>query len=383
MIKIKKIDKFEYIGKKTWTEALDASKENYVFQTYEYMSTWWKYFGQTQKNRELLLLLADDSGGITGIAPLMMTKSLFFNKSVIQFIGTDICDYMDFIIEPINYEKTFLKIIEYLSGLRFLEVDLKYIPEGSRMIQNSDNLQKKKRMHRKIFQTDSCPYIHLQKDWQELVWGIKSKLRGEIKRNKKRLQERGDLVFKSHTREAPSNKNLEDYFDMHIKKWKSYSKTYSQFQYKHWRGFITRLTSLMFDRGWLDFSYLELDKNMVACHFGFRYKDRLYYYIPTFDPGFASYSPTKILIMKMIEDSHHRGFKEFDFLRGREPYKMAWTRISRPIYNVFYYSEILPLRYSGFIYRALLNGYIKNVKPLMKKISPLMRLWYKSRGDIP
>ena len=382
MIKIKKIDQFEDIGRKTWSDVMSSSKVNYIFQTYEYVSTWWKYFGQNQKNRELLLLVVEDSGSIAAIAPLMITRPKFINKAVIQFVGTDICDYMDFIIEHKNYENCFFKIIEYLSRLSFLEIDLKYVPEGSKTIQNFDNDNGKNRIYQKICQVDACPYINLKKGWQEILKCLKSKLKAEIFRNERKLQEKGYLVFKSHTEKIPPEKLLKDYFDMHIKKWKYYSKSYSQFQYKHWREFITSLSSLMFNSGWLDLSYLEFNNYMVACHFGFKYNDRLYYYMPTFDPAFATYSPAKILIMKMIEHLHNYGLKEFDFLRGKEPYKMAWTKISRPIYNVLYYSKIVPLRYSGFIYRALHDSYAKNVKPVLKKIKPLMRELYKSKGDI-
>lgn len=380
MIKIKKIDRFEDIGKKKWTDVLNLSEENHIFQTYEYTSTWWKHFGQNQKNRKLLLLVVEDSGDIVAIAPLMITMLPFINKAVIQFVGTDICDYMDFIINSKNYENYLLKIIEYLSTLRFLEIDLKYVPDGSKLLQNIDSSSES--ISGKIRQVDASPYINLQKSWTGIVEGLKKKLKGEISRNEKRMREKGNLVFKCYTRELPPNKILNYYFDLHIKKWRDYSQKYSQFQYKHWRDFITNLSLSISDRGWLDISYLELNKKMAACHFGFRYNDRFYYYMPTFDPALADYSPAKILIMRIMEQSHNTGLKEFDFLRGMEPYKLAWTKLARPIYNVLYYSKFAPIRCTGLIYRNLHNGYTKNIKPKLKRIRPLMRAWYRSKGDI-
>ena len=381
MIKIKRLHSFEDIGKEAWSQVLKVSSENYFFQTYEFASTWWKYFGENQKNKELFLLVVEDGGSPIAIAPLMLKKIPYLNQTIVQFIGGDICDYMGLIIDGKNYEKYFSKILEHLSGLRFLEIDLKFIPHQSKILQNADSIDGKNNILRRISQVDACPYIDLGGDWQKIINGVRKKLIGEIRRNEQKIREKGDLLFKIYNQEIEPEKLLGNYFDLHVKKWKGYSGKYSQFQYGHWRGFITALSRSIRDKGWLDISYLELNGNMIACHFGFIYNRRFYYYMPTFDPDMAPYSPAKILIMKMLKRAYNNGLKEFDFLRGKEPYKLAWTKISRPLYSIRFYNSNLSLHYSGFIYRGLNDGYAKSVKPVLKKIKPLMKIWYASRGE--
>jgi len=42
-----------------------------IFSTWEYLSTWWKYFG---KGATLRVLVAQENGEILSIAPLMLFK---------------------------------------------------------------------------------------------------------------------------------------------------------------------------------------------------------------------------------------------------------------------------------------------------------------------
>ena len=50
-----------------WKKVLQQS-DHTVFQTWEWLSTWWKYFGNSKR---LLILLAEENDEIVGIAPLM------------------------------------------------------------------------------------------------------------------------------------------------------------------------------------------------------------------------------------------------------------------------------------------------------------------------
>ena len=71
--------------KNTWDMLLEHSS-NEVFSTWEWLSTWWKYFGN---NKKLLILLAKENDRIVGIAPLMYSIDRVFgvNQSIIEFIG--------------------------------------------------------------------------------------------------------------------------------------------------------------------------------------------------------------------------------------------------------------------------------------------------------
>lgn len=89
-----------------WKDSLEGQNHT-IFSTWEWLSTWWKHFGE---DKRLLLLLAKNEDRIIGIAPLMYTVSTMFGlrRGKIAFIGTPDSDYNNFIItekrkKPLDY----------------------------------------------------------------------------------------------------------------------------------------------------------------------------------------------------------------------------------------------------------------------------------------
>ena len=71
--------------KKIWINLVNLYEINNIFLTWEWISTWWKYFGD---KKELCIILIEDKNEIVFVAPLM--KSSFFidklNMNKIEFI---------------------------------------------------------------------------------------------------------------------------------------------------------------------------------------------------------------------------------------------------------------------------------------------------------
>jgi len=61
-----------------------------------------------------------------------------------------------------------------------------------------------------------------------------------------------------------------------------------------------------------------------AIAYGFHDQGTYRYYQPAFDTAFARFSPSKMLIAALLETGIAKGWREFDFLLGDEPYKFEW-----------------------------------------------------------
>ena len=86
------------------------------------------------------------------------------------------------------------------------------------------------------------------------------------------------------------------------------------------RDAIMRLEPL----GKVELSWLKIDGELAAMHLGFRTAEKIGYYIPVVDPKYQQQGIGGILLKNLID--HYAGHKrEFDFLRGNEPYKFHWT----------------------------------------------------------
>jgi CelD/BcsL family acetyltransferase involved in cellulose biosynthesis len=81
----------------------------------------------------------------------------------------------------------------------------------------------------------------------------------------------------------------------------------------------------MGSRSLLYVALVEQDESTIAFQMGFRCGRKLWDYMTGYDPSFARFSPGKILLPHVWDYGYSRGYHEFDFLSGEEPYKMRWS----------------------------------------------------------
>jgi CelD/BcsL family acetyltransferase involved in cellulose biosynthesis len=93
--------------------------------------------------------------------------------------------------------------------------------------------------------------------------------------------------------------------------------------------FQRRALRAMVDAGVARLYGLELDGRMIGVYYGFLHGGVAYAYLGGFDPAAAWYGPGTLLIGHAITEAHREGGREFDLLRGREPYKYAWGAADR------------------------------------------------------
>jgi len=99
ILKIREIrteDEFQALHK-IWNSLLSKSNDDDIFLTWEWISTWWKYYGN---EHQLLVMVAEKEEEIISIAPLMCSEYsiLGVNLKEIGFIGTPDSDYNGFIL---------------------------------------------------------------------------------------------------------------------------------------------------------------------------------------------------------------------------------------------------------------------------------------------
>ena len=129
------------------------------------------------------------------------------------------------------------------------------------------------------------------------------------------------------------------------------------------------------DAGALVVSSLYAGERLAAVHVGMRDGNRWMSWIPAYDAELRKYSPGRILLHHILEDSFRRGDREFDFLIGDEEYKYLYAthvRIAGPVGTP-------PLKVRGrkaakAVVRAALRG-----TGLLDRAKRLKR-WLRERG---
>jgi Acetyltransferase (GNAT) domain len=84
-------------------------------------------------------------------------------------------------------------------------------------------------------------------------------------------------------------------------------------------------------RGLLAVSSLSAGERLLSVHIGGIVDNRLYWWVPAYDPELARYSPGRLLLEDLLIESFSRGHAEFDFLIGDEAYKWYYATHNRDI----------------------------------------------------
>lgn len=336
MAKVREVNRYnEFLAlQESWENVLNKSKEKNVFLSWEWLSTWWKHYG---KRRKPLVLLIEDKDQIIAIAPLMCseysTKLTKIRIRQIEFIGTGPSDYHDFILTK-NQAKCLRLFMEYLNDYttKWDSFELKEIPESAEFIDflrnttiNSFKLEERV--------SSTCPCIPLP----DTCEAFSKKLNGNVRRNLgrclRRLKEKHTVEFRNYLDMDSIEDAMKSFFDLHQKRWKQ-KGVEGQFADHVYREFHLDVARCFAERGWLNLSFLVVDKKPVSSSYSFEYDQKLYYYLSGFDPEYSKYSVGSLQIMHTIDDCIQRGLETFDFLRGAESYKKHWNTLNRRTINV-------------------------------------------------
>jgi CelD/BcsL family acetyltransferase involved in cellulose biosynthesis len=98
--------------------------------------------------------------------------------------------------------------------------------------------------------------------------------------------------------------------------------------------FYKKLLANVLPSGFLHMSVLKCGEEAISWYVGFLYKRRFYAETTTFNSAFSNYSPGKVHVAKLLEEVFRQGAEVFDFLAGRESYKLWWTQQAIGLYRL-------------------------------------------------
>jgi CelD/BcsL family acetyltransferase involved in cellulose biosynthesis len=306
---ITSLDALAEIGP-AWGSLLKNVRTNTIFQTYEWVSSWWEVYG---KSSRLCVLILKEGEEIRGIAPLMLRDYKVLRR--LTLIGRHRADYSDFIVHkdrPEDY-RAFLSHLAF--GLRnYDEVMLENVPETSPLLHALDEYSPRFIIKKHVI--DVCPYLTLDERTEEILRNIERKQ--SLKRKMKKLSEKGTLRFRHYSDQEEMEKALGPLLEAYLQR---FDRANLKKRLPLEIDFHLELLRRMGPKEMIQFSVLELDDQPIAQHFGFSYNGVYHWVKPGFNPLYAEHSPGVVMLYYLIEHAWKNGYREFDFLRGKEPFK--------------------------------------------------------------
>lgn len=335
MLTIRQISTTEEFAaiKEDWNYLLNKSNAATIFLTWEWAFSWWEAFSNSDIHLYILLVMEDKK--IIAIAPLFITKRVFFKLlriNEINFLGTKVAngEYLDFIIDS-NYDnnKILTLIFNYLdkNTQHWDRFRLDDIPEKSPSLHCAATIAKDRKYWFTIKEKSICPFVVLPESWNTMKSSLSKKMRKNLEYQHRRLQDRLGVTFSPYNKTTIET-DVNSFFALHKKLWNSRGQSGSltdQKKQKFYHAIAVRFSK----KNWLKLWFLKAEDIPIAALFGFQYQKKFYYLQSGYDPLWSKYSIAQVNLACIFENLISEGCSEFDFLRGTEPYKYHWGAIDK------------------------------------------------------
>jgi CelD/BcsL family acetyltransferase involved in cellulose biosynthesis len=309
---------------KVWFELAENGFNSHVFFHPPLCLAWIATYRKLQKIEPLFCFA--EKGTISILFPLVLWTQNWKNafRKIIVPVGYSDFDYHDPLTNRQLSKEDWASFYKSLRGSLILKVPFDAIEiNGIRAEINSENWSKE------IDIASFCE-LNIFRNSDDFLKSLKTSLRGDIRRQIKRISEHNPLTLNHYTTISEALSVLPHFLKLHSERWpKAYKAP----------GFHQNLIKYGVESGIIHFTSLKSGEKILSYHLGFVYNSRYYYYMPTIDPVYENLSPGKVHLFKLVEFAIENGYQLFDHLRGVENYKVGWTNSIQPLYQFLEYKN--------------------------------------------
>ncbi len=169
-----------------------------------------------------------------------------------------------------------------------------------------------------VEESDRSPFVPLPASYDAYLAALEKKHRHELRRKVRRA---GEALPGLSFRVVATRHELSRDFPSFVRLHRASHPDKRDFMDDRMAGFFREAAEEFLDAGWLRLAFLSAGPGDVAAAYQLSWRGALLLYNSGFDPGMREASPGLVLVAHCIEDAIRLGFREYDFLRGRERYK--------------------------------------------------------------
>jgi CelD/BcsL family acetyltransferase involved in cellulose biosynthesis len=334
-----------------WNELLHRSRAATVFQTYEYLTTWWSLLGL--KNELFITVILLDEQPVL-IAPMQIgrAKSLGRNRRCLSFIG-----------HPSEVDRNTLLGDEHVSGLidhiadHHLQhrdlwdfIALYEQPEDGALLKALAKKLRSQQFTVTEVPGPPCAIVTIDGDWAQFLAQKPKPFRKSIKRRLAKAQAQ-NLQMQSFDDPDPDTAELAlaRYYSIESASWKREAALGIGKSASHLSFFrqIVRTFAAAHDAA---FQFVTIGGSDAAGTFGLRWAGTFYSLHIAHDEKYAEHSPgVTLTALEMQAAFTTKRYRTFDFLGGFMSNKRSWATSTTPTVALFAH----PPGFSGWAFHTL------------------------------
>ncbi len=305
----------------TWEQVLRNSIGPTIFSTPEWLGAWWRAYGHDTP--VLTLVFATQHGEVVGLVPLCVEK-LHGRIRCLRLVGDGRhSDNLDLIVRAGYEDACVHALLDWLAAssawdnceLNTLPADSATLPPLLR------GLKQRGWVHASYARPNSA--VPLPSSWEAYLQQLPSEHAHNVVRYMRRLQRHHTVHIFRCSQEEELPHYLDVLFDLHQLRWTARGEPGS-LGLPGRRQFYADMSRDFLCRGWLEFWLLELDGEIAAAQFAFRYGETVYQLQEGFDPARSSDRVGQVLRAHIIQQLIADGVRCYDFLGGTSPHKQSW-----------------------------------------------------------
>jgi len=294
-----------------------------VFNSWIWQYQWWQAYGGEQPLR---LLVALEGGETVGVLALYIQTIELMGAPVrlLRLVGSGGDTHPDDlgpVIAPEREDEIARKLAE--AALCIGDVDviaLSDIHPRSRFPAAVERAAAEFGCDSLATPCERIAYVDLPTSWPDYLASLRSDHRRLIRHARQKAAAAHEVRFFVWDDAARIDQAVDRLVELHRARWQASggSESFSSAQYID---FHRRIIKASFAREWLRLYCLELDGEIAAITYCYRFRNRVYLMQAGFDPAKAKANPGRVLLGYALEHAIAEGNFVFDFLRGEHRYK--------------------------------------------------------------
>lgn len=306
-----------------WEGLIERVSSATIFETPTFLLAWLRTIGADREPR--LVQLRDSAGRLVGLAPLCLDP-----EGRLSFLGWDLADYANLLCEPGREPALVEAVLDEFEATGARGAELHAVPEGVPLLELLPERARRRGLRVEVEQEMVCPHFTLPATYEAYVATLSKKDRHELRRKQRRLE--GESGVRWHYVER--REDLDPALDTFIQLHRSSKGRKAIFMDAPMERFFREMAAAVFDRGWLQLAFLDVHDQPVACNFGFDYRGTVSLYNSGYNLEFARLSVGLLIVAYGIRHAIEAGRREYDFLRGNEPYKYDLGGTDRRLFGL-------------------------------------------------
>jgi CelD/BcsL family acetyltransferase involved in cellulose biosynthesis len=309
-----------------WESLLHQYPVASTFSTWEWLAPWWRAFAG---GRELLALGFWHQQELVGLAALSSHREQRqggIRVKVLRFMGdgSGDSDNLDIPVRPGSEQRVVSAMLQYLQQHKneWHVLELNTLPSDS-LIAAPLVAAASKRNWKLVRSERVASLVILPASWEEYLQQLSSEDQKNLGRYARRMEKRYQTRIYRVTEEGELDRCLEALFRLHQQRWEADGQPGS-FGSAERRHFYHDLSRALLRRGWLELWALELNGELAAVQYAFRYRDVVYQLQEGNDPQRSSDRVGFILRGEVMKQLIAEGVRAYDFLGGQPGYKARW-----------------------------------------------------------